>query len=405
VAAARIPDGTGFDLSLAVVNDSDSPRSITLSVPSVPGVLTLARYDYFSNQQSVDANGFAVPDQIGPSAVSAGVTVSLPSRGLVVLTSLGFSGPVALDDGTTTLLDNLRDWHQTYARTSGLTLDHSNPSRFNYAASRVMLSPPRKTKPKGKGKHKSKPKPPPPQFLAYRSSQVTSFEIKAYSERPPQVSVYGSEDGSTWAPIALVSTNPAPAVGGRQLLSELLPAESLPAGVNRIKLVLGRGTEIAQVDIMGGRSGPACLARAPAARVNSLAGFLPGTSPAAVLGSIGVPGARSRFVWRYCVAGGGQLAVVFPRREGASMIATTARGYRLDGIGPGSSLARLERRYGRTGLRAVGSRLLVTPTGRVFIVRSGRVMAVALVGRSVLAKPGALQAAVRLAALARPVVF
>jgi hypothetical protein len=268
-----------------------------------------------------------------------------------------------------------------------------------------MLSPPRKTKPKGKGKHKSKPKPPPPQFVAYRSSQVTSFEIKAYSERPRQVSVYGSEDGSTWAPIALVSTNPAPAVGGRQLLSELLPAESLPAGVNRIKLVLGRGTEIAQVDIMGGRSGPACLARAPAARVNSLAGFLPGTSPAAVLGSIGVPGARSRFVWRYCVAGGGQLAVVFPRREGASMIATTARGYRLDGIGPGSSLARLERRYGRTGLRAVGSRLLVTPTGRVFIVRSGRVMAVALVGRSVLAKPGALQAAVRLAALARPVVF
>ena len=144
---------------------------------------------------------------------------------------------------------------------------------------------------------------------------------------------------------------------------------------------------------MAGRSGPACLARAPAARANSLAGFLPGTSPAAVIGSIGVPGARSRLVWRYCVTGGGQLAVVFPRHGGASMIATTARGYRLDGIGPGSSLASLQRRYGRAGLRAVGSRLLVTPGGQVFIVRSGRVTAVALVARSVLAKPGALQAA------------
>ncbi len=92
--------------------------------------------------------------------------------------------------------------------------------------------------------------------------------------------MYGSEDGSVWAPIALASTNPAPAVGGRQMLSELLPAESLPAGVNRVKLVLGRGTELAQVAIMGGRSGPACLAPTPAARANTLAGFLPGTSPA-----------------------------------------------------------------------------------------------------------------------------
>ena len=124
-----------------------------------------------------------------------------------------------------------------------------------------------------------------------------------------------------------------------------------------------------------------------------------------MLGSIGVPGARSRFVWRYCIAGGGQLAAVFPRHGGASMIATTARGYRLDGIGPGSSLASLQRRQGLKGLRAVGGRLLLTPGGHVFIVRSGRVTAVALVSRSVLAKPGALQAAARLAALERPVVF
>ena len=234
MAAARIPDGSGFDLSLAVVNDSDTPRSITLTVPSVVGEVTLARYDYFSGQQSVDTSGFAVPDQTRPTRLSAGVTVSLPSRGLVVLTSLGFAGPVALNQGTRPLLDSLRDWRQTYARMSGLTLDHSNPSQFNYAASRVMVRPPRKAK------RKSKPKPPPPQFLAYRSNQVTSFEVKAYSQRPPQVSVYGSEDGSVWAPIVLASTNPAPAVGGRKMMSELLPAGPLPAGVNRLKLVLGR---------------------------------------------------------------------------------------------------------------------------------------------------------------------
>jgi hypothetical protein len=188
-------------------------------------------------------------------------------------------------------------------------------------------------------------------------------------------------------------------VGGHQLLSELLPASSLPAGVNRVKLVLGAGTELAQVAIMGGRSGPACLARTPAARANSLAGFLPGTSPAGVLGSIGSPSIRSQFVWRYCVAGGGLLAVVFPRHGGASMIATTGRGYRLDGVGPGASLTSVQRRLASAGLQTVGRHLLVTPTGQLFIIHAGRVTAVALVRRSVLAKPGALQAAVRLAAL------
>jgi hypothetical protein len=81
------------------------------------------------------------------------------------------------------------------------------------------------------------------------------------------------------------------------------------------------------------------------------------------------------------------------------LIATTARGYRLGGVGPGASLGSLEHRYGRAALRSVGRRLLVTPTGDVFVVGSGRVTAVGLVRRSVLAKPGALQAAIRLAAL------
>jgi hypothetical protein len=390
--AARISDGSGFDLSLAVVNDSDTPRSITLTVPSVPGIETLARYDYFSGQQTVDANGFAVPDETVAARLSAGVPVSLPSRGLVLLTSLGFGAPVALGQGRRPLLDDLHDWRQTDARTRGLKLDQGNVAQFNYASSRVMVSPLRRPTPsRAAGKEEVQAQAGAATVPSHRSSQVTSFGIKAYGPSLPQVSVYGSEDGSVWAPIALASTNPAPAVGGRQLLSELLPAGSLPAGVNRVKVVLGRGTELAQVAIMGGRSGPACLAGAPAARANSLAGFRPGTSPAGVLGSIGPPGARSRFVWSYCVVGGGQLAVVFPRRGSASLIATTtARGYRLSGIGPGASLPSLQNRYGRAVLRAVGRRLLVTPTGDVFVVRFGHVTAVGLVGRSVLSKPGAL---------------
>ena len=402
-AAVRIPDGSGFDLSLAVVNDSDAPRSISLTVPSVPGAVMLARYDYFSGQRAVDTSGFAVPARTVSATLDSGLTVSLPSRGLVVLTSLGFAPPVTLDQGTRMLADGLHDWQNVYARTAGLTFDHSNVSEFNYASSRAALKPPPKPKPKGKGKGKSKPapkpKPTPPQFLAYRASQVTSVALKAYSASAPQVSVYGSEDGAAWAPIALASTNPAPAVGGRQMLSELVPATGLPAGVNRVKVVLGAGTELSQVVIMDRRSGPACLPSHPMARADSLAGFLPGTVAPLVLGSIGPASATSRFVWSYCVAGGAQLAVVFPRRGGASLIMTTAPGYRLDDIDPGASLASVLRHFGRATLRTVGSRLLVSADGHVFVVRAGRVTAVGLIARSVLAKPGALQAAVRLAGL------
>jgi hypothetical protein len=320
-----------------------------------------------------------------------------------VLTSIGFAPPVVLDQGTRRLTDSLHDWSHVYAVSAGLTLDHSNPAQFNDATSRAMLKPLPKPKPPPKGKRKPtrkpKPKPARPQFLAYRASQVTSFELKAYATGTPQVLVYGSEDGSVWAPIALASTEPAPAVGGRETLSELLPSASLPAGVNRIKIVLGRGTELAQSVIMDRRSGPACLPQAPAARPDSLAGFLPGTIAPLVLGAIGPASSTSRYVWRYCVAGGEQLAVVFPRRGGASLIATTAPGYRLDGIGPGASVSSLVRHYAHGALRPVGSRLLVTADGRVFMVRSGRVTAVGLVAGSVLAKPGALPAAIRLAGL------
>ncbi len=76
VAAAKIPNAGSYDLSFAVVNDSDSPRSIKLSVPSVAGPVTLARYDYFGDDRPADASGFPVPVKVLQGVLlSAGVTV------------------------------------------------------------------------------------------------------------------------------------------------------------------------------------------------------------------------------------------------------------------------------------------------------------------------------------------
>jgi hypothetical protein len=377
VTAARIPDGSGYDLSIAVVNDSGTPRSITITVPSVAGPLTLARYDYFAADQPVDANGLPVPAQTLQAQPATGIALQLPARGLVVLTSQGFGAPVTPDEGTTTLVDDLHDWHLSSTHSRRLRIDHSNPSEFNYAPARAAVA----------GKRR--------QFLTYRAGQMTSFELKAYYSKTLQIRAYGSATGATWMPIDLASTSPAPAVGGSRMLAELLPSQALPAGTNRLEIDLGPGTELAQVSIAAGRSGPACLAAGLATGGGSIGGVTLGAGPRSILGLLGVPSVRARRVWRYCVTGGGEVAAVFARRGGVSLIASTAAGYRPRGIGVGSSVAGLERRYGRSALRPVGRGLLVSAGGTVFIVRAGHVAAVGVAAPALLAHPRSLRSAVR----------
>jgi hypothetical protein len=379
VAAARIPDGSGDDLSLALVNDSPTPRTLTITVPGVQTPLALAEYDYFPGGQPVDVNGLPVPAQTITARPSAGIRVSLPADALAVLTSHGVGAPVTLDQGTTTLVDNLADWRRTYARSGDLKLDRRSHSAFNFAFARATPT----------GKHNA--------FLAYRTSQIASFELKAYYAKRLRIVAYGSRDGVIWTPLALASTQPAPAVGGHELLAELFPAGTLTAGVNRLKVVLGPGTELAQVRIMASRSGPACLPSALATGGSSIGGLALGAGPRSLLGLLGVPGYRGRILWTYCVASGGQVQAVFTRAGSVELVLSTASGYRLRGIGPGTALATIERRYGRRALRAVGRRILVTSGGGVFVVDAGRVVAVGLATPDLLAHGGALIRAVKLA--------
>ncbi len=234
VAAAKIPNAGRYDMSFAVVNDSDAARSITLSVPSAIGPLTLARYDYFAGNRPADAAGLPVPANVlHDVALSAGLTLRLPSRGFIVLSSLGSHTATSLNDGTSLLLDNLNSWHTAYSHSNGLTLDHRTPASFNDDQSRAT------------------PKKAPAQYLTYRASNMTSFELKAYYRRRPGLTAYGSADAKTWSPIALESTHPAPALGGGGwYLAELLPGQALPRGTNWIRVKLAdRGTELSQVAI------------------------------------------------------------------------------------------------------------------------------------------------------------
>ena len=388
VAAARIPTAGGYQLSFAFVNDSDVARSLTLSVPTAAAPLSLARYDYFAGDQPLDANGFPAPVQtLAAVRLADGVNIQLPARGLVVLSSLRTGAPVALNNGHTVVLDQLTDWHHVTARTKGLMLDHGAPLQFNEDRSRATMTA------KAKGT----------QALVYRASQITSFELKAYYRKALALRVSFSQDGSTWTPVTLTSTNPAPAVGGHSYLAELLPGEPVPAGTNRLKIELtGKGTEIGQVTIEAGRSGPGCLARGITAGQNSLAGITLGSSQRVVRGRYGTPSVRGARTSGYCVIGGGEVVVVFASHGGASLIASTAPGYRPGGIGPGSSVTSLRRRFRTGGLRSIRGRIFIAtaPPGQlVFMTRNGVVEAVGLATNQLLGSARSLSRAVTLAGL------
>jgi hypothetical protein len=117
---------------------------------------------------------------------------------------------------------------------------------------------------------------------------------------------------------------------------------------------------------------------------------------------IGPPARTARGVLRYCVKSGGSVLVGFDAKGRVSLAATTARGHKRQGIGRGSSLRSLQRKFGRRlrsslpGVRRVSG----GPSKQMlFGVRRGKVTFVAVADSALLRKRSALRTQLRRAAL------
>ena len=100
VAAATRTDGGKDDLSLAVVNASDTPRTVRVVVPNAVGRAALREYHYFNSDRLHDEDGFPSVARVLPGVnLASGLTVRLPSRGLVLLTTLEGGTPLSLTSG------------------------------------------------------------------------------------------------------------------------------------------------------------------------------------------------------------------------------------------------------------------------------------------------------------------
>jgi hypothetical protein len=111
VSAARIPDGGKFGFSFAVVNNSAHPRTVKIVVPAAAAKTSLSRYDYFDTDgdnkvddwpKVVDGRGndiYPTPTAILKNIdLARGMDVTLPSVGVVILTTLEKGASIPLKD-------------------------------------------------------------------------------------------------------------------------------------------------------------------------------------------------------------------------------------------------------------------------------------------------------------------
>jgi hypothetical protein len=81
-------EGASQEISVMVVNDSDVAESARIAIPGA-GRRAVELYRYFDRDRPADANGFPVAAQTLPTTdLARCVTVELPSRGVVFLTTV-----------------------------------------------------------------------------------------------------------------------------------------------------------------------------------------------------------------------------------------------------------------------------------------------------------------------------
>ena len=79
----------GGEITVAVVNNSDEARTVNLRING-EGKRKLRYYNYFDDDRPTDKKQLPVPKQIRKTDLSKTVTIRMPSKGFVLLTSLDY---------------------------------------------------------------------------------------------------------------------------------------------------------------------------------------------------------------------------------------------------------------------------------------------------------------------------
>jgi hypothetical protein len=86
--ASKITFNGKTEYTFVIVNESTEKREVNLVLSNLKGI-DLNQFNYFENDMPVDVKGFAVAKKVIKSAnLHKGLTVEMPSKGVIILTSL-----------------------------------------------------------------------------------------------------------------------------------------------------------------------------------------------------------------------------------------------------------------------------------------------------------------------------
>lgn len=224
VAAAKIPNGDNWDLSVAIVNEQNTPKNINLRIPAMSNTMTLNQYNYFSNDRPVNSNGYPIQkNQFGGVSLRDGFDVMLPSRGVTFLTSIGSGALASLDsDGGYQITDELNDWSKTLGYSANWRFDTTNSWLMGGDTSRITRTTDS------------------PESITYHLNGMKHFIIKSnyYQDNTDKLKVYSSPNNLTWSLVDLKWSRQITS-DGSWYTNYYYPMNELPNGMNYLKVELG----------------------------------------------------------------------------------------------------------------------------------------------------------------------
>ncbi|MDD2961932.1 MAG: hypothetical protein PHR45_07640 [Muribaculaceae bacterium] len=228
--AAITPSG---DLTFAISNTADFAQDVTLQIPNVANKPTMCKYVYFENDYPVDKKGFPVAkEKIENIDLINGLNISFPSKGFILLTTIGASKP-EIKKNENLLVDYMEGLQRMfdYSKNIGINnfakhYDSCLENTQQYGFDKVLFD--YGTIHPSTNEESA--------YVTYNLNGMSNFDIAVSGEGSIEgrFKVYGSSDNNTWKEIAV--NYPAPELSIYNYChTNMMPKNEL-SGMNYLKI-------------------------------------------------------------------------------------------------------------------------------------------------------------------------
>ncbi len=121
VTACKIPNGSKYDVSIALVNNSGLSKTFKVVIPSAIDNVSLKKYNYFETNRPSNPQGIPLVAQTYTNVnLKTGIEITLPSNGTVFLSTIDSATTTSFEGSTSQNMELLYDDFEGYTTTEQL---------------------------------------------------------------------------------------------------------------------------------------------------------------------------------------------------------------------------------------------------------------------------------------------